>query len=120
MPLQLRIKMPGMQEGTVIALQLVEADWIPDCDTKLFEEFTREALELLSFQPEDELLLAPLREDFDAELVPFFDKAIDWRLLEAVRACRWPQPRKLGKICVAEGLFAFARDPHGKAAFAAS
>lgn len=90
MPLQLRIKMPGMQEGTVIALQLVEADWIPDCDTKLFEEFTREALELLSFQPEDELLLAPLREDFDAELVPFFDKAIDWRLLEAVRACEGP------------------------------
>eukprot|EP00434_Breviolum_minutum_P032714 symbB.v1.2.028931.t1/scaffold3114.1/size63281/2 len=98
--LQLRVKIPGMQEGTTVALRLMEAGRVED--NQLFEEFTREAAELLSFSLED-VLLAPLNQDAtDATSHLLADsaarasgaEAIDWPLLQALRARRGAQFRK--------------------------
>eukprot|EP00913_Durusdinium_trenchii_P029666 g27805.t2 len=85
MPLQLYVKVSG-KEDVIVALELLEAGWsledrTPDQLDSL-QVFTREVLELLSL--EDELLLAPLREDWQDPAM----EAIDWPLIEAMR-CRW-------------------------------
>ncbi|CAK9061331.1 unnamed protein product, partial [Durusdinium trenchii] len=70
MPLQLYVKVSG-KEDVIVALELLEAGWsledrTPDQLDSL-QVFTREVLELLSL--EDELLLAPLREEFRMSLL---------------------------------------------------